>query len=249
MVVKLFASCLGASLLSLNFFGNGKDIVPDSFRCFDGCNTCYFKIRKIGSFKKIIGEGCTETFCFREIPEAELEEFQKCSSNWLFSRSIDYDRLSNFANNCVNGYRNLTYVERKQEKNPDFTLADLQIEHTREALTKSIASCNKLESFLQSETNFSQEQIDDFGVYLRSRRFTNPYNYVGTIGGMLEAIQNQKLIFDYLKGNPHSFSDLITFKMMNEFFISYAGYLNDRAKYNEETFEQRRNRLYDSMQK
>ena len=160
----------------LNFFGNEENIVPDSFRCFDGCNACHFKIRKIGFFKQIIGEGCTETFCLREIPEAELEEFHKCSSNWLFSRSVGYDRLSNFANNCVNGYRNLTYVEGKQEES-DFTLTDLQIEHTREALTKGIASCNKLESFLQSEANFSQEQIDDFGIYMRSRKFTNPYNY------------------------------------------------------------------------
>lgn len=231
--MKSFAGGFIVILLSLNFF-NGGNIVPDYFRCFDGCNTCHFRIRQIGSFNEIINEGCTELFCSGEIPEAELEEFQKCSNNWLFSRSIGYDRLSVFANNCVNGYRNFTYVERKQEENPEFSLSDLPtLGHTREALTEEITACRNLEVFLQKKANFTQKAIGNFGVYLRDRRFTNPYDYAHTVRGMLESIQNQKSIFDYLSENPHKFSNLVTYRMINEFSAGYASYLNDRAKYGE----------------
>lgn len=184
----LFVGCIIVSLLLANFF-NLQNIIPDYYRCSDGCNTCHFRIRKIGSFNIIINEGCTEVFCLEEAPKAELEEFRKCSNNWLYSRSIGYDRLSVFANNCVNGYRNFTYVERKQEENPGFSLSDLQtLEYTREALTKGITACEDLESFLQSEANFTQEQIGKFGVYLRSRSFTNPYDYAHTLRGKLLCI-------------------------------------------------------------
>lgn len=246
--MKLLAGCLIVNILSLNFFNTGS-IVPDYFTCFDGCNTCYFRIRKIGSFNKIIDEGCTELFCLGEIPETELEEFQKCSNNWLFSRSIGYDRLSNFANNCVNGYRNFTYVEHKQEETPGFSLSDLQtVKYTREALTEGIVACRDLEIFLQRKANFNQKAIDNFGVYLREPRFTNPYDYSYTVTGMLESIQNQKSIFDYLSENHHNFSNLVTSKMIDKFSAGYASYLDDRAKYGEETFEQRRDRLFNNQQ-
>lgn len=243
--MKWFASCLGVTLLMLNFLGKDRNLTPDYFQCFDGCNTCYFRIHRSGFSQIIINEGCTEVACLGKISQAEREEFSRCSSNWLFSRSIGYDRFSVFVNNCINGYRNFTYVERQQENNPNSSLADIYtLEHTRKALSEGIPSCKKLETFLQRKADFSQKQIGNFGVYLRDRNFTNPYDYSYTVSGMLEAIQNQKLIFNYLSENPHNLSNLVTSKMIEEFFTSYTSYLDDRAKYGEETFEQRRDRLF-----
>ena len=246
--MKWFASCFGITLLMLNFFSKERNLIPNYFRCFDGCNTCHFRIRQLGFSQIIINEGCTELFCLEEASKAELKEFRECSKNWIFSRSIGYDRLSVFVNNCVNGYRNFTYVERQQESNPNFSLADLYtLEHTQKALSEGIPSCKKLEILLQRQANFSQKQIDNFGVYLRDRNFTNPYDYAYTESGMLEAIENQKLIFNYLRENPHNLSNLVTSKIIGEFFTSYTNYLDDRAKYGEETFEQRRDRLFSNF--
>lgn len=146
-----------------------------------------------------------------------------------YSDERDYSCFSRFVNDCINGYRNITYVEQ-QAIDSSFTLEKSKTpEHTYIALNNAIEPSIKLYKFLQNSDKFDEEQLASFSIYLRLRRFSNPPK--DGYGRGTENITAQKEIFDYIIANSSNTNDIVTDEMIEEFQQRYQEYLEDAEKY------------------
>ena len=92
-------------------YQNGmKSVLPDMYRCPSYCgNICSFEIIKFDDYYEIEGGRCTT----KDSSDSELDttNYELCFDNWLLSKSIYYQYFPYFINNCINGYRNNTYIK------------------------------------------------------------------------------------------------------------------------------------------
>ena len=96
-----------------------RAVLPDMYQCPSYCgNTCSFNIIKFDSYYEIESDRCTEVGCFD--CESDTKDYELCFDNWLLSKSIYYQNYSDFLNNCINGYRNITYIKQQQTLDKNF---------------------------------------------------------------------------------------------------------------------------------
>ncbi|MEO0924773.1 MAG: hypothetical protein AAFY63_02755 [Cyanobacteria bacterium J06643_13] len=195
-----------------------QSIVPDSYSCPSGCNTCSFDIYKFGLFYGGINASCTLLGC----PSSSYKKEHKlCKEDWKKSQRLDYANLPKFTNYCLNDYRNITYLEQQKETNPKFTLADSQSSiHTRRAISEGIAGCTNVYNRLKQENRFSDEELLKLGAYLRIRRRLDS-NYRLTHNLFKEDIIIIKEIFNYLEIDRDRFKDIISDTMLQQFQEEY----------------------------
>ena len=231
-----------------------KSIIPDFYSCpWHGGNGCGFGTIKFDSHYVIEEHGCTELFHTTGDPEADRRIFGEvnklCFSNWMLSETISYKNHSYFVRNCINDYRNITYVKQQQAIDSNFTLEQAKTpKHTYIALNTVIKQALQLEKFLNESNQFDKKQLLSFGRYLGGRYFRN-YFRILSVGGTPSEIAAQKEIFsykeifDYIVANPEYINELVSQEMIDEFDRHYKTYQEDAKKYADETIEQRRERL------
>ncbi len=206
-----------------------KSLVPDSYACHDGCNTCNFKINKFETYYQISGSSCTAKACYYPAGQREQKkiDYKLCSEHWMFSNWLSYNDVSLSLRRCINGYRNITFVKKQQTLDLNFSLEDSKTQkYTYLALSEGITACKKLFKFLEKENKFNKDQILYLGIYLGHRNFPNsdpesPYKIL--LGG--DILEIQKEVFDYLSKNYPEISDIVTDEMLEEFHQRYEEYL------------------------
>ena len=233
-----------------------KEIMPDSYSCswYHG-NTCGLEIIKFDSHYFIEHQGCTETY--REYLNPKLQELENQKkyepglTNWMLSNRLyyffdeneKYSSFSCFVNDCINGYRNITYVKQQQAIDSSFTLEKSKTpKHTYIALNNAIKPSIQLYRSLQDSGQFNEDQLSSFSNYLLLRGFPNHFRLIWVRDGKQE-IDIYKEIFDYLIANPSNTNNIVTDEMIEEFQQRYKEYLKDTEKYGNETIEERRDRL------
>ena len=203
-----------------NFF---QSIIPDSYSCPEGCNTCSFKILKFGLFYGSINASCTLLGCS---PGSYKQEHRLCRKDWKKSQRLDYQRLPKFTNYCLNDYRNITYIERQNRTNHNFTRRDSQsLRHTRLALSQGIESCNKLHNWLKTENQFNDKELLKLATYMRIRGVLNSKNRL-TRYLSKEDIIKLKEIFDFINENRNRFDRIISKIMLQQFEQEYNLVIN-----------------------
>lgn len=232
-----------------------KQITPDRYMCpwYHG-NSCDLEIIKFDSHYFIEHQGCTEGYRESLDPEVNLRENKidrtPCLSNWMLSDRLyyfvdkdeEYSCFSCFVNDCINGYRNITYVKQQQALDNNFTLEESKTpKHTYIALNNAIKLSIQLYKLLQSSNKFSEKQLLSFSHYLLSRQFTNPFRDIYARGE--ENVAACKQIFDYIIIDPSNISNIVTNEMIEEFQQRYKIYQEDADKYGNETVEERGDRL------
>jgi len=232
-----------------------KSIIPDSFSCswYHG-NSCSLEIIKFDSHYFIEHQGCTEGYREPIDKEAKLRESKKRYepglTDWMLSDQLyylvdkdeEYSNFSCFVNDCINGYRNITYVRQQQAVDSSFVLEKSKTaKHTYFALNNSIQPSIQLYKFLQETGKFNEEQLLSFSSYLQSRRFANCYREI--YAQRTKDITAQKEIFDYIIANPGNVNNIVTNEMIEEFQEQYKTYQQNAEKYGHETIEERRDRL------
>lgn len=142
-----------------------EHIVPDSYRCSDGCNSHRFEVIKSFSSYTTIHGGRR----YRSCPDRKPNDNPKlCLENWMLSNHLFYDAFPISVNRCINGYRNRTYIKNIQKTlDNNFSLEKAKTpEHTRIALSEGICLCNSLFKCLREQGRF----IDCFMVDRRIGR-------------------------------------------------------------------------------
>ena len=200
-----------------------QSVVPDSYSCPSGCNTCSFDIHKFGLFYGSINSSCTLLGC---PADSYKKEHLLCSRDWKKSQRLDYKNLPNFTNYCLNDYRNITYPERQKETNPEFSVADSQsLIHTKKSITQGRQGCTKIYNRLNKESRFSDEELLKLGTYLRIRRKLDS-NFRLTRYLTKEDIIRIKEILDYLKEDYDRFQNIISDTMLQQFQNEYDLIIN-----------------------
>ncbi len=207
-----------------------KEITPNRFSCpwYHG-NHCSLEIIKFDSHYFIEHQGCTEGY--REHLDKKLQELENKKkyepglTNWMLSNQLyyfvdkneEYSCFSCFVNNCINGYRNITYVKQQQVLDSSFTLEKSKTpEHTYNALNNAIEPSIQLYKTLQESGEFNEKQLLSFSHYLELRRFTNPFRNFHGRGE--KDITAQKEIFDYITTiHTDNISNIVTDEMIEEF--------------------------------
>ena len=231
-----------------------KPIIPDYYTCpYTYGNTCGFGIVKLDTIYVIEHNGCTEGY--RTFGDSELDrkynskDYSLCFNNWMLSESIYYEKFSPFVNDCINGYRNITYVKQQQAIDSNFNIEQAKTpKHTYIALNTVINQALQLEKFLKESNQFDENQLFSFSRYLERRYFRNYFRILsggGTPGEIASKkdIFSCKEIFDYIIANPEYINELVSQKMIDEFNQQYKTYQKDAKKYAQETLEERRVRL------
>ncbi|MGL5804701.1 MAG: LAGLIDADG family homing endonuclease, partial [Xenococcaceae cyanobacterium] len=225
---------------------NFKPIIPDYYSCpwYHG-NHCSLKIVKLDFHYLIEHQGCTERFVFYGDERDALESkknYEIGLSNWMLSDDLYYENYSEFVNECINGYRNITYVKQQQLIDNSFTLEKAKTpEHTFIALNNAIKPSLQLYKSLQDSNKFNEDQLLSFRRYLRFRYFDNCFREI--FAQETEHLAAQKEIFDYIIANPSNINGIVTNEMIEEFQQQYKIYQEDSKKYGHETVEERRERL------
>ncbi|MEM8722486.1 MAG: hypothetical protein AAGE84_24870 [Cyanobacteria bacterium P01_G01_bin.39] len=216
---------------SINFQVNDNkitwlSIVPDSYSCPQGCNTCNFGLLKIGIFylKTPISASCTLLGCSLD---KYTEEHQLCSKNWIKSTRLSYKKLPGFVNYCINDYRNITYVQQlNKRRDIEINLADSQTrKHTKIALHQGIKGCNKIYNLLRQNANFNETKLLKLGIYMNWRDKINSNNRLTNYLNSQDIIE-LKEIFDYLKVNQHQSQEIISNDIIEQFQQEYELVLN-----------------------
>ena len=158
------------------------------------------------------------------------------------SKSIYYQDYSYFLNNCINGYRNITYIKQQQALDKSFVAAmNKTYEHTFVSLHNGINLSLKLYKFLK-RSGFDEKKLLSFSVYLRHRTFPHPLRTY-KISGEKERIAAQKEIFDFITSRPNSVKEIVTDEMIEQFQKQYIQYKENLERYGNETFEEKLARL------
>ena len=200
-----------------------QSIVPDSYSCPQGCNSCSVDIHKLGLFYGGINASCTLLGCSLD---SYKEEHRLCMKDWKKSQRLDYKNLPKFTNYCLNDYRNVTYLERQKETNLEFTITNSQsLIRTRQAISQGMEGCTKVYNRLKQENRFSDEELLKLGTYLRIRETLNS-NYRLTRNLAREDIIKIKEIFDYLVIDRERFQDVISNTMLQQFQKEYNLVIN-----------------------
>ena len=198
-------------------------LLPDSYSCYDEClNRCTYDVIKFGLFYFNIGGLCTLMGCPEDYSD---DEDKLCFENWKYSRRFHYDAFSSFTNNCLNGYKNITYPKYLQR------ISSLENEPTpknfRIAISDGIRLCRDLEKSLK-QGGFNEAKLLSFGSYLRIRplpKISKEYQ----INIDKERIDNIKEVFDRIITNPEITNDAVTTEMIEEFEESYREYANKKS--------------------
>ena len=218
-------------------YTNGlRAVLPDMYEC-PGCfcNTCHFNIMKFDSYYEIESDGCTEVGCFD--CDADSKKYELCFNNWLLSGSIYYQDYSDFLNNCINGYRNITYIKQQQALDKSFVAAmNKTYEHTFVSLHNGINLSLKLYKFLK-RSGFDEKKLLSFSVYLRYRNFPHLLSTY-KISGEKQGIAAQKEIFDFIASHPNPVKEIVTDEIIEQFQKQYIQYKENLERYSNETFEE-----------
>jgi DNA polymerase III subunit alpha len=208
-----------------------KSIIPDSYGCPWECNTCGFNLIKFDSHYVIQHDGCTEKGCSGY---EQNDDYKLCFNNWMLSDDLYYKDYSYFVSNCINGYRNITYVKQQQSIDSSFTLEKSKTpEHTYIVLNNAIEPSIQLYKSLQDSGEFSEEQLLSFSYYLESRYFPNPFKNIWVQEHQMKHIAPQKEIFDYIIVNPSLINNVVSQEIIEEFQQQYKTYQEDLAKDNQ----------------
>ncbi len=165
------------------------------------------------------------------------------SNDLYYFYDEDYSCFSCFVNNCINGYRNITYVKQQQAIDSSFTLEKSKTpEHTYIALNNAIEPSIQLYKFLQDSGKFDEKQLLSFSNYISLRRFPNHFRLLWIHDGKKE-IAIYKEVFDYIIANPSNINGIVTNEMIEQFQQQYKLYEEDLERYADETVEERRDRL------
>ena len=197
-------------------YTNGlRAILPDEYECPYYCgNTCSFHIVKFDSYYEIEGGGCTEMGCLDE--GLDRNNYELCFDNWLLSEDIYYENYSCCINNCINGYRNITYIKQQQALDKSFVAAmNKTHEHTFISLHNGIKLSLKLYKFLK-QNGFDEDKLLNFSAYTRWRSFPHPLRTY-KISGEKEGIAAQKEIFDFIASYPNPIKEIVTDEMIEQF--------------------------------
>ncbi|MGL5940098.1 MAG: hypothetical protein ACRC2S_06870 [Waterburya sp.] len=227
-IIFFFIMLFGAYSIGLqinnSFWHKGilQSIIPDSYYCPQGCNKCNFNIDNFGLFYAVTSASCTLLGC---PSNSYKNEHQLCSKNWMLSDYLDYDTFPKFVNNCINGYRNITYIKQEQHKsNGNFTAAEAKTpKHTRIALSTGIRSCNQLYQSLQEVKKFNEDILLEFSIYLKNRILFESSNTFPE-SDEKQRITNIKEIFDYLSVYYNNTNDILTNEMLEQFEKQYQRY-------------------------
>lgn len=199
-----------------------EHIVPDSYSCSDGCNSHRFKIIKSSSSYTTYGTYRTMRACLNRV----LNDNPKlCLENWMLSNRLNYDAFPNSVNNCINGYRNITYVKKIQKTlDENFSAEQAKtLEHTYNSLHEGICLCNSLFKSLR-ERGFEEKILSSFGSYLYGLGFPHPKTI--HIVREEERIERIKKVFDYITTHPEIINDVVTSEMIDNFYQNYQKYVN-----------------------
>ena len=219
-----------------------KSIIPDYYTCpYTYGNTCGFGIVKFDRNYAISHQGCTEGYRTYVDPELDRKYNSKYSNNlslyfdnWMLSRTIEYDNYSVFVNNCINGYRNITYVKQQQAIDSNFTSEDVTTpKHTYIALNNAIAPSIELYESLCDACKFDEKHLISFSYYLGSHSFLNHFRDFSA--RKPEHIESVKDIFDYVVAHPNIAGSIVTEEIVTEFQQQYRIYQEDSKKYANET--------------
>ena len=224
-------------------YSNGlKSILPDRYQCPYYCgNTCDFNIIKFDSYYEIEPSGCTEMGCLDE--ELDTTNYDLCFENWILSKDIYYEEFPDFINNCINGYRNITYIKQQQALDKSFTAATAKtLEHTFVSLNNGIKLSFMLYELLKDRGKFDESELLSFSAYMRWRNV--PYfSRVYTLSEKeRKQVAAQKEIFDYISADTNTVKDIVPNEII-EFQKQYARYRKSLYKYGKEALEEKLDRL------
>jgi DNA polymerase III subunit alpha len=220
-----------------------KSIIPDRYTCpWHHGNHCCINIIKFDSSYVIQNDGCTERYCEYVDEKLNILEREKNYelgfNNWMLSSDLDffydgnYSNFSCFVNNCINGYRNITYVKEQQAIDSSFTLEESKTpKHTYIALNNAIEPSIQLYKSLQDLGKFSEEQLLSFSHYLRYCQFSNFSKNIWV--KEMKNIAPQKEIFDYIIANSSLINNVVSQEIIEEFQQQYQTYQEDLAKDNQ----------------
>ena len=208
-----------------------KSIIPDRYHCPARYgNHCHFNIIKFDSSYIIENDGCTEGYrTYADEEQNRLEatkDYETGFNNWMLSKDLsffydenDYSNFFVFVNDCINGYRNITYVKQQQVMDSNFTWEEgTTPKHTYTALNNAIAQSIKLYESLRDLDKFGDKHLLGFSHYLRYHRFSNRFRDPNERTEHIEAVKD---IFDCIVANPDIANNIVTEKIVSEFRQQY----------------------------
>ena len=208
---------------------NFKNITPDRYTCpWHHGNHCCINILKFDSGYIIQNDGCTEAFR-PDFPEPKLG-YEAHFNNWMlssdlyffydennFSNDPDYWNFSYFINNCINGYRNITYVKQQKKLDNSFNWEKSATpEHTYIALNNAVEPSIKLYKILQNLGRFDVNQLYNFSSYMERFCFNKKSED--------REIDEIKEIFDYITSRLNNIDNILTNEVVEEFQQNYKIY-------------------------
>nr|WP_081942808.1 DNA polymerase III subunit alpha [Myxosarcina sp. GI1] len=203
---------------------NFKQIMPDRYSCpAPYGNHCNINIIKFDSSYTIQNDGCTETCRIHPDRLEPLMDYEEHFNNWMLSNDLyyfydeDYSCFSFFVSNCINGYRNITYVKQQHEIDSSFTKEKGKTpKHTYIALTNAFEPSIQLYKSLKESGDFSENQLLYFSDYMKFRRITNRFrNACGE--ERINPLQETKKVFDYIIANLNNINNIVTNEMIEQF--------------------------------